>query len=1285
MDQKISERAKRYTIRRKRRQIWKKMMSVLGCVVVFCTTYALILPAITLDQGPNCGIEEHQHDSTCYLLSELEQTLVCQLPEIEGHLHDDVCYEQTEVYICGLDEGTGHSHDENCYTENEYLNCEFEEIDAHVHDDICYNEEQELICEIEETEGHSHADGCYIKEDVLTCELEESEGHIHTDGCLGIETVLMCTQAEEEGHSHHDACYEASETELILICQKAEHIHTKDCVHEEESEAETIEETELTREAERESLSELASEAESEPESESVSEATQEESESEGPEETKPTSEAESESVSEPEIESASEPENESVPEESESEELGETEPTSEAASETTNESASEPEAEANESEVVEEPEDDQSIECCTPSNATEDPDLWEAEVAGLHLDELESWADRVLEIAKSQLGYQESDENYIIDDNGVYRGYTRYGDWYGDSYADWNTLFLAFCLSYAEIPDEKFPFTNESADWVELLTEYELYHTDYSLLKPGDIIYFDHDKDKIADHTGLVTSIEEDGVIKTIEGDIEDKVQALSYISGDPRILGFGAVPEREEEKPEIPLVEIELNAKVYRDATYEEYADDNTVITISGKLPEGVIAKAYPVEVEIEGMVVICAYDISLYLADGILYEPTKENLVSVNFHSEDIANASEEELGIHYIPEDGEPEKMENTNVSEEGISFEAKHFSVYAVTQEPLVTDKLSLYYNNQTDAFIRDPAYSKYYNANSPIGTAGSFHLVGFGTVNLGTHTNGNVLAHTLKAGSNFGTNNYPDELSYAQNYTQINGGSASKEEHVFVLGSNHQISLVDNGNAFSVNGQKLDRPRNLVKDTDTATAPFIDLARVKEEISQISAKISTYSTLNQANGVTYDGADQNNRSLTLKNPDSVGAITFRASTISSISSNPLRVKGFSSGYDGTMVINVDCEGVTEVTMPDAMIFIDGIEQGTNEVTEFDNGKVIWNFINANGVTINTKRMTGMVVAPGATVNITQNLNGTVVAENINVKAESHRTDFTGKVVDPKEPVDPDEYYITVQKIRIGYVGTTLSGAQFDLYQYGASGWSKVNTEPLTTGTNGIVTLRQLEEDTYYKLVETKAPAGYILPEGYYSFWIKSNSNVNQPVYVPSDFSAEDLENGAIWFVANEKMNENETTSLTINKVWLTQEGLPLGNPGTTSITANVYQIPDGNTEAKTFYKTVTITEAGEWTAIVENLPLCGRVEGSETLIGYTYVVEEVAVNGFIVTYEESKDTVTIINTQIPYTCVLPETGGIGTQWYIICGLLFIAAAVMGGYGLRRRSERRFED
>ena len=106
-------------------------MSILGCMVVFVTTYALILPAITLDHGPECGIEEHQHDSTCYLLSESEQMLICQLLEREGHIHGDTCYESLERYVCEMEEDTGHIHDETCYAESEELICEDEEVEAH--------------------------------------------------------------------------------------------------------------------------------------------------------------------------------------------------------------------------------------------------------------------------------------------------------------------------------------------------------------------------------------------------------------------------------------------------------------------------------------------------------------------------------------------------------------------------------------------------------------------------------------------------------------------------------------------------------------------------------------------------------------------------------------------------------------------------------------------------------------------------------------------------------------------------------------------------------------------------------------------------------------------------------------------------------------------------------------------------------------------------------------------------------------------------------------------------
>ena len=45
----------------RRKSIWKRIVSVLACIVVFCTTYALILPALTLERDPSCGIEEHTH------------------------------------------------------------------------------------------------------------------------------------------------------------------------------------------------------------------------------------------------------------------------------------------------------------------------------------------------------------------------------------------------------------------------------------------------------------------------------------------------------------------------------------------------------------------------------------------------------------------------------------------------------------------------------------------------------------------------------------------------------------------------------------------------------------------------------------------------------------------------------------------------------------------------------------------------------------------------------------------------------------------------------------------------------------------------------------------------------------------------------------------------------------------------------------------------------------------------------------------------------------------------
>lgn len=65
---------------------WRKVMLCLSCIVVFCTVYVLILPAITLERKTICGQEEHVHTEECY---SVDGQLICG---IEEHLHTETCY-----------------------------------------------------------------------------------------------------------------------------------------------------------------------------------------------------------------------------------------------------------------------------------------------------------------------------------------------------------------------------------------------------------------------------------------------------------------------------------------------------------------------------------------------------------------------------------------------------------------------------------------------------------------------------------------------------------------------------------------------------------------------------------------------------------------------------------------------------------------------------------------------------------------------------------------------------------------------------------------------------------------------------------------------------------------------------------------------------------------------------------------------------------------------------------------------------------------------------------------
>lgn len=199
MKESLSQQTANLKHKNNRHKRWKGIVSILACMVVFCTVYALILPALTAEGTPHCGKEEHTHTEDCY-----EKKLICGKEEGEGaHQHSDDCYREEQVLVCQEPESDGHQHTDDCYTEEEVLTCTNKDEDHE----------------------HSKIDGCYTTERVLTCGKEEGEdAHYHTEECYETQKILECGQEETAGHQHTAECYED-----VLACGKEEHTHTLEC------------------------------------------------------------------------------------------------------------------------------------------------------------------------------------------------------------------------------------------------------------------------------------------------------------------------------------------------------------------------------------------------------------------------------------------------------------------------------------------------------------------------------------------------------------------------------------------------------------------------------------------------------------------------------------------------------------------------------------------------------------------------------------------------------------------------------------------------------------------------------------------------------------------------------------------------------------------------------------------------------------------------------------------------------------------------------------------------
>ena len=270
------------------------------------------------------------------------------------------------------------------------------------------------------------------EEEIMPLELEpqiEFVPHEHTDDCYTEVQTLTCL---EEEHVHDDDCYDPEDGSLI--CEKFEHTHDESCYTTEYELTCGLEEGELV---------------------EQVVEPTQ-------------TAELVAMAVAEP---VALEPVVDTV------------EPIYHHHTDACYEEVL----------VCPLPEHHHTVSCLSDTSADlETPEEWQAANADAVITG--EWNEDLLSVAKTQLGYEQSEKNFEIDpaDGVTLRYYSRYGQSYGNAYGEWDVMFLAYCLKYAEIPQSAIP---QEASVLALRSSMSgmdwLLEEDGSAAQPGDIVIY--------------------------------------------------------------------------------------------------------------------------------------------------------------------------------------------------------------------------------------------------------------------------------------------------------------------------------------------------------------------------------------------------------------------------------------------------------------------------------------------------------------------------------------------------------------------------------------------------------------------------------------------------------------------------------------------------------------------------------------------------------------------------------------------------------------------------
>ena len=303
---------------------------------------------------------------------------------------------------------------------------------------------------------------------------------------------------------------------------------------------------------------------------------------------------------------------------------------------------------------------------------------------------------------------------------------------------------------------------------------------------------------------------------------------------------------------------------------------------------------------------------------------------------------------------------------------------------AVIGTPIAVDKTNTFTTDETVDLL-----------GGDLGEAANFGLVGFKSIRLNAHTNSNIATAHAYVGAAFGNHAAgvdEPEVSYLGKVDGSINVSLPADSRI-VFGASTSIGQTDNGDSWTVNGNKLEMqtggslPKSERVLKDSKTTEYLDLKSMEKNMTALSAKWAKAEEDNAA----YDFSDMNRRHI-----DAKGDVARLSLDATELQGNRITA---TLGEKTRLVVNVDAEGADDITLP--QLDVDGIDHA--EYAHWTDKGVIYNLTDSksedgqyHGRVGTAGATSSVILAPEADVDASQNVEGQIIARNVVIGGEFHR-------------------------------------------------------------------------------------------------------------------------------------------------------------------------------------------------------------------------------------------------------------------------------------------------